>query len=112
MRLVHIGTAGWSISRASAEDVPSDGASLERYATRFRASEINSSFHRSHRPSTWARWRDSTPADFRFSVKLPKRITHELKLQDCSSVLDQFLAEASELEQSKRGLATALRSAH
>jgi uncharacterized protein YecE (DUF72 family) len=96
---VHIGTAGWSISRASAEDFPRDGAGLQRYATRFRASEINSSFHRSHRPSTWARWRDSTPADFRFSAKLPKCITHELKLQDCSSVLDQFLAEASELEQ-------------
>lgn len=99
MQLVHVGTAGWSISRASAEGFPSDGPGLDRYASRFGITEINSSFHRPHRPSTWARWCDSTPADFRFSVKLPKRITHELKLENCSPVLDRFLAEAHMLEE-------------
>lgn len=99
MRAVNIGTAGWSISRASAEAFPSQGSGLERYASQFKVVEVNSSFHRSHRPSTWARWRDSSPTDFRFSVKLPKRITHELQLVDCTAPLGQFLAEAHILEE-------------
>ena len=99
MQVVNIGTAGWGISRASAEAFPRNGSGLERYATRFKVAEINSSFHRAHRPSTWARWRDSSPANFRFSVKLPKRITHELKLEDCAASLDQFLAEAHILKE-------------
>ncbi|ANI79416.1 MULTISPECIES: DUF72 domain-containing protein [Sphingobium] len=98
MQAINIGTAGWSISRASAEAFPSEGSGLERYASRFKVAEINSSFHRSHRPSTWARWRDNSPEGFLFSVKLPKRITHELKLLDCAAPLDQFLAEAHILE--------------
>ncbi|QPI73366.1 DUF72 domain-containing protein [Sphingobium sp. Cam5-1] len=99
MQTINIGTAGWSISRASAEAFSSVGSGLDRYASRLKVVEINSSFHRSHRPSTWARWRESSPADFRFSVKLPKRITHELKLVDCAAALDQFLAQAHILEE-------------
>lgn len=94
---VHIGTAGWTIPRNVADQFPADGTSLERYAARFSAAEINSSFHRSHRRSTWERWRDSVPDDFRFSAKVPKTITHQAKLVDCGALLDAFLEEASVL---------------
>lgn len=92
-----IGTAGWSISRAAADCFPSEGTSLERYAARFNAAEINSSFHRPHRISTWVRWREVSPADFRFSVKVPKTITHQRKLVDCAEPLEQFLEQAHAL---------------
>jgi uncharacterized protein YecE (DUF72 family) len=88
-----IGTAGWSIPRAVADQFPSDGTSLERYAARFKAAEINSSFHRPHRDSTWQRWRDSVPVGFRFSAKLPKLITHQQRLRDCDEALDAFVAQ-------------------
>lgn len=91
---VLVGTAGWTIPRQVAEHFPRDGTSLERYASRFAIAEINSSFHRRHRLSTWERWRDSVPDDFRFSVKLPKTITHQHKLVDCQALLAQFLNEA------------------
>jgi uncharacterized protein YecE (DUF72 family) len=52
---------------------------LERYATRFSAAEINSTFHRSHKPQTLTRWAASVPDDFRFAAKLPKKISHELR---------------------------------
>jgi uncharacterized protein YecE (DUF72 family) len=94
---INIGTAGWSIPRAVADQFPAEGTALERYAARFPVAEINSSFHRSHRASTWERWRDSLPADFRFSVKVPKTITHQQKLSDCGQLLDAFLAEAGAL---------------
>ena len=94
---VRVGTAGWSIPRDAAVDFPAVGTSLERYAQRFAAAEINSSFHRPHRPSTWERWRDSVPADFRFSVKLPKTITHQRKLAECGDLLAEFLPQAEAL---------------
>ncbi len=94
-----IGCAGWTIPRADAEAFPASGSHLERYAARFPAVEINSSFHRPHRPATYARWRDSVPDAFRFSVKLPKAITHTRRLVDASQALGAFLAEAGHLEE-------------
>jgi uncharacterized protein YecE (DUF72 family) len=94
---IKIGTAGWSIPRQVAADFPSEGTALSRYSARFGVAEINSSFHRPHRQSTWQRWHDSVPADFRFSVKLPKLITHQHKLVDCDAALTEFLDQASPL---------------
>ncbi|RZJ07530.1 MAG: DUF72 domain-containing protein, partial [Rubrivivax sp.] len=37
---------------------------------------------RAHRPQTYERWAASTPARFRFAVKLPKQISHEARLAD------------------------------
>ena len=96
---VRIGTAGWSIPRDVAAEFGDEGSSLERYAGRFDVVEINSSFHRPHRSSTWERWRDSVPPDFRFSVKLPKTITHQAKLAGCGELLDAFMAEVSGLRE-------------
>lgn len=98
-RPIRIGTAGWSIAREAAASFPTDGSSLERYSARFPCVEVNSSFHRPHRPSTWERWRDSVPADFRFSVKLPKTVTHLARLADAGEALAPFLAEASLLQE-------------
>lgn len=97
MGSVRIGTAGWSIAHDMAKRFPREGSGLERYAARFDAVEINSSFHRPHRASTWERWRDSVPEGFRFSVKIPKRITHELKLVGFEETLARFLPEAGAL---------------
>jgi uncharacterized protein YecE (DUF72 family) len=92
-----IGCAGWGLSSKTAADFPSKGSHLERYANVFPAVEIDSSFYRPHRPATYARWRDSVPDDFRFSVKLPRTVTHECRLADADEPLLQFLAEAGEL---------------
>jgi len=94
---VVIGTAGWSISRDAASAFPAEGSSLERYATRFRGAEINSSFHRAHRRSTWEKWGASVPEDFRFAAKLPKTITHQAKLAGCDALVDAFLEEVAAL---------------
>jgi uncharacterized protein YecE (DUF72 family) len=59
--------------------------------------EINSSFHRPHRPATYARWSAAVPASFRFAVKVPKTITHGLRLRQAGDLLEIFLAEAGGL---------------
>ena len=77
---------------------------LARYATRFNATEINSSFYRSHQQKTYARWAESVPGDFRFSVKLPKTISHDLRLQACAGLLDGFMEEIQGLGNKLAGI--------
>jgi uncharacterized protein YecE (DUF72 family) len=87
---VHIGTAGWSIPRLAAESFQDGGSVLERYATRFRAVEINSSFYRPHRRTTYERWAAATPDGFRFAVKVPRQVTHDQRLADTAELLFSF----------------------
>jgi uncharacterized protein YecE (DUF72 family) len=65
--VIRVGTAGWSIPRASAHRFDSAGTLLQRYSNRLGCAEINSSFYRPHATATYAKWRESTPPDFRFS---------------------------------------------
>lgn len=95
--VVRIGCAGWSLPRESWPQFPDTGTHLQRYAQRFNAVEINSSFYRPHQPATYERWAAAVPAGFRFSVKLPKTITHEKRLHDCAALLHGFLAQACAL---------------
>ena len=96
-RQLYVGTAGWSIPRSGSHRCAGDGTHLQRYAQVFLCAEINSSFHRSHASATYARWAASTPAAFRFSVKLPKEITHVRKLRRSRVPLERFLDESAGL---------------
>ena len=88
-----VGTAAWSIGREVADQFPAEGSSLARYAAILNGVEINSSFYKTHKLDTWRRWADSVPESFRFSVKLPKRISHELRLVEAEGVFDDFLID-------------------
>jgi uncharacterized protein YecE (DUF72 family) len=92
---VRVGCAGWSLPRELQDRFAAGASHLQRYASRLNATEINSSFHRSHKDWVWRRWAESVPDDFRFSVKLPKAITHERRLAGCDSLLAAFMADAS-----------------
>jgi uncharacterized protein YecE (DUF72 family) len=99
---VRVGTAGWSIPRAATSRFDLAGTHLERYSRQFDCAEINSSFHRPHAATTYAKWRASTPATFRFAVKIPRAITHELKMQNARDPFITFLAQTDGLAD-KRG---------
>lgn len=94
---LRVGTAGWSVPSRYAALMPSGGSHLERYARRFDAAEINTSFYRPHQRKTYERWAQSTPARFRFSVKIPKSISHDQGLAGCGALLDSFAAEVAGL---------------
>jgi uncharacterized protein YecE (DUF72 family) len=89
-----VGTAGWGLPRQWRSRFPDEGSYLERYATRFNAVEINSSFYRQHRRAVYERWAASVPPVFRFAVKLPRAITHDQGLVASDVLLDVFLDEA------------------
>ena len=93
-----IGCAGWTVPKRSAAHFPVEGSHLERFAAAFGAVEINKFLL----PPAPARrpmpaWAASTPTAFRFSVKVPRTVTHEAPLADPAELLDRFAAEAGAL---------------
>lgn len=94
---MRIGTAGWSLSREVTAEFEGDGSHLQRYARVLNCVEINSSFHRAHRFTVYERCAASTPISFRFSVKLPRSITHDGRLRSAREPLKRFLGEVSGL---------------
>ena len=97
-----IATAAWSIPRSVAAIFPEEGNGLARYASVFDGVEVNSTFYRRHKSSTFARWAESTPQGFRFAVKIPRDITHERALKDIREPFAAFLGDVSALGD-KRG---------
>lgn len=95
--MVRVGCAGWALEKRHQSRFPDAGTHLQRYAAVFSCVEINSSFYRPHKPETYRRWAESVPESFRFSVKVPKEITHELRLRDCFLSVDRFLSEVLNL---------------
>jgi uncharacterized protein YecE (DUF72 family) len=92
-----IGTAGWVVPRNVADHFPAEGSHLQRYARRLHVAEINSSFYRPHRRTTYERWAASVPPDFRFSVKLPKTISHESSADGQEVFIARFAEEVQGL---------------
>lgn len=92
-----VGTAGWSIPANISTEFPNTGFSIEKYATRFNAVEINSSFYRPHKLSTYQKWASQVPGEFSFSVKLPRNMTHNSRLQNIDNALEQFAEQVSGL---------------
>ncbi|MBA3916630.1 MAG: DUF72 domain-containing protein, partial [Acidobacteriales bacterium] len=94
---IRVGTAGWTIPAPTASHFPGTGSHLERYSRTLPCAEINTSFYRPHRQSTWERWAAAVPSGFRFSVKAPRAITHEGGLKCDPPLLKAFLEQASYL---------------
>jgi uncharacterized protein YecE (DUF72 family) len=92
-----VGCAGWSLTAEAKGLIPGEGTHLQRYAAVFSTTEINSSFYRPHRPETYRRWADSVPTDFRFTAKIPKEVTHILRLRAAEKPLERFLEEVGNL---------------
>jgi uncharacterized protein YecE (DUF72 family) len=92
-----LATAGWAVPKACASRIPGAGTHLQRYARQMRGVEINTSFYRDHSRATYERWAEQTPPGFLFSLKLPRLITHELRLRRSRRPLENFLAAAKGL---------------
>ena len=63
---------------------------LPYYAERLDTVEINYTFYRLPTERLLAGWSAATPPGFRFTLKAPRRITHEARLADCESLTGAF----------------------
>ncbi len=95
--MIFVGCAGWALSKAISHEFPGTGTHLQKYASRFDAVELNSSFYRPHKHETYVRWAESVPGNFNFSVKLPKEITHARRLEAFAEPLERFRRETAGL---------------
>jgi uncharacterized protein YecE (DUF72 family) len=91
---IRIGACAWSFVDWREIFYPRDlpeSRWLEFYARYFPTVEIDSTFYAAPGADSVRRWLDLTPSHFRFSCKLPREITHQCKLRDCSAELSGFL---------------------
>lgn len=63
---------------------------FEFYAQHFNALELNNTFYRFPQPQFLQNWYDKAPADFRFSVKAPREITHDNLFAGTEDVSNQL----------------------
>jgi uncharacterized protein YecE (DUF72 family) len=75
------------------------GRELAEYAGWCNAVEGNTTFYAVPPERTVARWAEQAPADFRFAFKVPRHITHELRLRGDAAVraLGEFLSAIAPL---------------
>jgi uncharacterized protein YecE (DUF72 family) len=100
MHPVRVGTCGWSYKDWSGVFYPPElaaGDYLSYYAERYPVVEVDSTFYRSPGRKTVEAWRERTPDQFGFSLKVPQVITHEKVLVDCRAEARAFLTAAREL---------------
>ena len=98
MTRFHVGTMGWSYSFWVNNFYPAKTKPenfLEEYSKHFSTVEVNSSFYRAPSESTLENWKKQTPQNFLFSLKVPKKVTHENMADD---YLDYFLNKVNLLE--------------
>jgi len=95
MATTRIGISGWRYDPWRGTFYPKDlpqRAELEYASSHLPVIEINGSFYSLQRPESYASWYADTPADFMFTVKGPRYITHIRRLRDVATPVANFLA--------------------
>lgn len=97
---VLVGTSGYNYAEWKGSFYPDKLSSkkmLPFYAERLPTVEINYTFYRMPTPRLLDGWSDLTPDHFRFTLKAPRRITHEARLRGSADPTGAFCAAAQSL---------------
>lgn len=91
-----IGTSGIVIPGNKSTFPPEfqQGSRLHYYSSLFNSVEINSSFYKIPRLSTFEHWSEDVPGIFRFTLKLFKEVTHGKELKTGLESIVPFLSAA------------------
>jgi len=100
---VYIGTSNIVVPGNKRSFPPAfrDKSRLHYYSSFFNTLEVNSSFYRTPMASTYKKWSLDVPADFQFSLKLSKEITHIKNLQGELSGIEHFIKAADSIGNKK-----------
>lgn len=82
---LYIGTSGYSYKEWKGNFYPENISAdemLSYYAKQFSTVELNNTFYRLPKQEVFENQASEVPSDFRFSVKVPRRITHIKRLKD------------------------------
>jgi uncharacterized protein YecE (DUF72 family) len=95
-----IGTSGYNYPEWRGSFYPEKFAAtkmLAYYSERFNTVEVNYTFYRMPTPALLEGWANGTPDHFTFTLKAPRRITHDAKLQRCEDLTQAFCKTAQTL---------------
>ena len=95
-----VGTSGYSYKPWLGKFYPEGLAAKEMlrfYATRLPAVEINNTFYRLPKDTVLQTWAGQVPAEFRFVLKAPQKITHVKRLKDTAGEMEYFFRVAATL---------------
>lgn len=98
---LYVGTSGYAYKAWKGRFYPADlpgKQMLHYYGQRFRAVEVNNSFYRMPTAAVLEAWAEAVPADFRFVLKAPRRITHVARLKNAEEPLVRLLDVAAALK--------------
>lgn len=102
---IHVGTMGWGYADWAGTFYPAEAASrdyIALYSRTFDTVEIDSTFYATPRETQVKHWAKVTPEGFLFCPKVPRLITHDLRLVDVGEELKRFV-EVMGLLGPKRG---------
>ena len=91
--MILIGPSGYNYTEWKGSFYPTDlptSKMLPYYSERFPTVEINYSFYRMPSEQALRGWVTETPPGFRFTLKAPRRITHDARLHQCEDTLQTF----------------------
>lgn len=97
-----IGTSGWVYPHWENIFYPEGLLSkdkLKYFSQHFKTTEVNYSFYRLPRPTTYQNWYSQTPGDFLFAVKASRFITHIKRLKDVKEPWKIFIKNALNLKE-------------
>jgi uncharacterized protein YecE (DUF72 family) len=98
--VILIGTSGYNYPEWKGSFYPADlpaSKMLPYYAERFSTVEINYTFYRMPTAKLVSGWAAQVPDAFRFTLKAPRRITHDRRLRGVEDLVRGFCDAASEL---------------
>jgi len=95
-----IGTSGYNYPEWRGSFYPEKfptAKMLAYYAERFDTVEVNYTFYRIPTPKLLEGWAAGTPEHFTFTLKAPRRITHDSKLKNVADLTQTFCKTAATL---------------
>ena len=100
LKMILIGTSGYNYPEWKGNFYPSDlpnSKMLQYYSERFATVEINYSFYRMPSEKVLEGWAETAPDGFAFTLKAPRRITHDARLRECEDMIQSFGTRARTL---------------
>ncbi len=96
-----VGTSGWTYDHWKGNFYPAGlpkSRWFDHYAAIFPTVEVNATFYRTFKDSTYQKWYDKAPQGFSYVLKAPRPITHYRHLENVEEEIRAFWRSASLLD--------------
>ena len=104
--MIYTGTSGWTYDEWAGDYYPQrlgKAKWLNYYFEKLSFVEVNATFYRRFRESTFENWRNKIPEGGKMALKVPRYITHIKYLQDCGAECREFAEKAGLLGEKLAG---------